>query len=41
MMIFRQRGDGVIAEQNGLEKKSIHAEVSISLPLETWIRVKL
>jgi hypothetical protein len=26
---------------NRLDKKSMHAEVVISLPFETWIRVKL
>ncbi len=31
----RERGDGSHCETNGLEKKSIHAEVPISLPLET------
>jgi hypothetical protein len=31
----RERGDGGHCEIYGLEKKSIHAEVLISLPLET------
>jgi hypothetical protein len=31
----RERGDGSHCETNGLEKKSIHGEVPISLPLET------